>query len=469
MYPNYDTKIIYPFMCKKTLNSLLDIFEIGSDSMENENCMYMNAYVLSKDNARTFVEFTLKMKNETENGFKSGTEKFYIIDKINQENNMNLKKIPIGNMLVIILNKYDKIKKVLESHKNIIYNAEKERDGDCKDSLKGLKEDLTNISKALSIFNNFIDRFSIDVYHKYNVDLYNLFNEIKNCEYFDHNSFKLKEKYIEIKNETEKLKDNKKVLNNYINSLSKDEQCYLQHSNYYKNLQKRFIYMSTAQCLKDKCISFFDDWLNEFEKMKEIIDNAFVPTDDNSRYYTFSGITLQLPSPTIEFSKSKKAKETKYKYELSTLTDFIYSSLYHLQLEGLRIIKCPYCENYFIPKRLNQTWCGKEYQTNKYGKITCREYRLVKNSEHISKERNCQSLDFYKAIYRRLQHNHKEEFENFKQEYNYKEKKKLLEQNYSSEEVEQELLKWLTKYDKKFLEKFPSKTRKSKTKEYWVE
>ena len=39
----------------------------------------------------------------------------------------------------------------------MIYNAEKESDGDYKDSLKGLKEDLTNISKALSIFNNFID------------------------------------------------------------------------------------------------------------------------------------------------------------------------------------------------------------------------------------------------------------------------------------------------------------------------
>ena len=59
----------------------------------------------------------------------------------------------------------------------MIYNAEKENDGDYRDSLKGLSEDLTNISKALSIFNNFIDSFSVDVYYKYNVDLYNLTNE----------------------------------------------------------------------------------------------------------------------------------------------------------------------------------------------------------------------------------------------------------------------------------------------------
>lgn len=122
--------------------------------MESQNHTYINAYVLSKDNAKTFVEFTLKVKNEIESGFKSGTEYFYIVDKNNKENNMKLKKLPIGTILVIILNNYNRIKKVLENHKNMIYNAEKESDGDYKDSLKGLKEDLTNISKALSIFNN---------------------------------------------------------------------------------------------------------------------------------------------------------------------------------------------------------------------------------------------------------------------------------------------------------------------------
>lgn len=434
--------------------------------MGNENHMNINAYVLSKNNAETFAEFTLKIKDEKQNG----TEQFYIVDKNNKENNLKWKKCPIGTILVIILNKYNKIKKVLENHKNMIYNAEKESDGDYRYSLKGLKEDLINISKALSLFNNFIDSFSVDVYLNYHKVLDDLLNKIKSCEYFDHSSFKLKEKYIKIKEETEKLKDNEKALNDYINTLSKEEQYYLQHSNHYKNLQEQFIYMSTAQCLKDKCISFFDNWLNEFENMKKIVDNAFVLTDENSRYYTFSGITLQLPSPTIEFSKPKKAKETKYKYELSKLTDFIYTSLYHLQLEGLRIIKCPYCEKYFKPERLNQTWCGKEYQTNKYGKITCREYCLVRNSEHISNEKNCKSLDFHKAIYRRLQHNHKEEFKNFKHNYNYKEKRKLLEQKYSSEkDIEQELLKWLTKYDKEFFTRFPSKTRKPTTEKYWVE
>lgn len=438
--------------------------------MENENRMNINAYVLSKDNAKTFVEFTLKVRNETENGLKSGTEQYYIVDRNNKENNSKWKKFQIGTILVIILNKYNKIKKVLENHKNMIYNAEKESDGDYRDSLKGLSEDLTSISKALSVFNNFIDNFAFDIYYKYHIDLYNLTNEIKQSEYFDQKTLKIKTKYIQIKNKIEKLKDNEETLDNYLNTLSLEEKVYLQSSNYYKNLQEQFVYMSTGQCLKDKCISFFDNWLNEFEKMKEIVDNAFVLTDENSRYYTFSGITLQLPSPTIEFSKSKKAKETKYKYELSTLTDLIYTSLYHLQLEGLRIIKCPYCENYFIPKRLNQTWCGKEYQTNKYGKITCREYCLVRNSEHISNEKNCKSLDFHKAIYRRLQHNHKEEFKNFKHNYNYKEKRKLLEQKYSSEkDIEQELLKWLTKYDKEFFTKFPSKTRKPETTKYWVE
>lgn len=429
--------------------------------MGNQKHSYINAYVLAKDNAKTFVEFTLKVKNEIESGFKSGTEYFYIVDKNNKENNMKLKKLPIGTILVIILNNYNRIKKVLENHKNMIYNAEKESDGDYKDSLKGLKEDLTNISKALAIFNNFIDSFSVDVYHKYNVDLYNLTNEIKQSEYFDHSSFKLKEKYLKIKKEAEKLKADEKTLKYYINTLSLEEKAYLQSSNHYKNLQEQFIYMSTAQCLKEQCISFFDNWLNEFEKMKKIVDNAFVPTYENSRYYTFSGITLQLPSPTIEFSKLRKAKETKYKYELSTLTDFIYASLYHLQLEGLRIIKCKCCKEYFIPTENNQVNCN----TISDEKVKD-EYSWQKQESSIKST----SQVFYEAIYSRLRRNHKEEFEEFKKNYNYKEKRNLLEQKYSNEEeIEQALLKWLTKYDKEFFTRFPSKTRKPTTEKYWVE
>ena len=429
--------------------------------MENQKYSYINAYVLGKDNARTFVEFTLKVKNEIESGFKSGTEYFYIVDKNNKENNMKLKKLPIGTILVIILNNYNRIKKVLENHKNMIYNAEKESDGDYKDSLKGLKEDLTDISKSLSIFNNFIDSFAFDIYHKYNVDLYNLTNGIKQSEYFDQKSLKLKEKYIKIKEKTEKLKDDEETLNNYMNTLSLEEKVYLQSSNHYKNLQEQFIYMSTAQCLKDKCISFFDNWLNEFKEMKEIVDNAFVPTYENSRYYTFSGITLQLPSPTIEFSKSKKAKETKYKYELSTLTDFIYASLYHLQLERLRIIKCKCCKRYFIPTENNQVNCNTISDEKVKDKYSWQKQELsIKSTSQI----------FYDAIYSRLRRNHKEEFEQFKQNYNYKKKRKMLEQKYSSEEeIEQELLKWLTKYDKEFFTRFPSKTRKPTTEKYWVE
>lgn len=427
--------------------------------MESQKHSYINAYVLSKDNAKTFAEFTLKVKNETESGFENGTEYFYIVDKNNKENNMKLKKLPIGTILVIILNNYNRIKKVLENHKNMIYNAEKESDGDYKDSLKGLKEDLTNISKALAIFNNFIDSFTFDIYYKYNVDLYNLTNEIRQSEYFDQKSLKLKEKYIKIKEKTEKLKDDEETLNNYINSLNLEEKVYLQHSNHYQNLQEQFIYMSTAQCLKDKCISFFDNWLNEFEKMKKIVDNAFVPTYENSRYYTFSGITLQLPSPTIEFSKSRKAKETKYKYELSTLTDFIYASLYHLQLEGLRIIKCKCCKKYFIPTENNQVNCNTMSDEKVKDEYSWQKQELsIKSTSQV----------FYDAIYSRLRRNHKEEFEKFIQNYNYKEKRKLLEQKYlSEEEIEQELLKWLTKYDKEFFIKFPSKTRKPTTTKYW--
>lgn len=432
--------------------------------MESQKHSYINAYVLSKDNAKAFAEFNLSIGNKTKNEFVAGTEYFYLEDSNNEENNIKFEKEPIGTMLILILNNYDEIKKVLENHKNMVYNAEKERDGDYRDSLKGLKEDLTKIAPQLAIFNNFIDSFAVEVYDNYHKVLDDLFNKIQNCKYFDQKSFKLKAEYIRIDNKIEKLKDDEETLNDYINALSDEEKVYLQHSKHYKDMQEQFIYMSTAQCLKDKCISFFDNWLNEFEKMKGIVDNAFLPSYKKSRHFVFSGIELHSPSTTIEFSKPKlsekgKPKAEKYKYELTTLTDFVYANLYHLQLHFIKVIKCKYCQTYFIPTENNQVTCGDEARDDE-----AKDDLLKSNKGKIIPT----SQIFYNTIYTRLRRNHKEEFEEFIQNYNYQEKRKLLEQKYSSEEeIEQELLKWLTEYDKEFFAKFPSKTRKPTTIEYW--
>lgn len=433
--------------------------------MESQKHSYTNAYVLSKDNAKVFVEFYLSVGNKTKKEFVEGTEYFYLEDKNNEENNIEFEEKPIGTMLILILNNYDEIKKVLENHKNMIYNEEKERDGDYRNSLNGLKADLIKIAPQLAIFNNYIDRFYIDIYYNYHKVLDDLFNKIKNCKYFDQKSFKLKAKYIRIDNKIEKLKDDKESLDNYINTLNPEEQYFCQgRNNTYKPLQEQFIYMSTAQCLKDKCISFFDNWLNEFEEMKEIVDKAFSPSRKKSRHFVFSGIELHSPSTTIEFSKPKlyekgKPKADTYKYELNNLTDFVYANLYLLQLDTIKVIKCKYCQSYFIPTKNNQVTCGNEESDD-----DAKDDLLKSNKGKIIPT----SQIFYNTIYTRLRRNHKEEFEKFKKNYNYKEKRKLLEQKYSSEEeVEQKLLKWLIKYDKEFYEKFPSKTRKPTTAEYW--
>ena len=135
--------------------------------MESQKHSYTNAYVLSKDNAKVFVEFYLSVGNKTKKEFVEGTEYFYLEDKNNEENNIEFEEKPIGTMLILILNNYDEIKKVLENHKNMIYNEEKERDGDYRNSLNGLKADLIKIAPQLAIFNNYIDRFYIDIYYNY--------------------------------------------------------------------------------------------------------------------------------------------------------------------------------------------------------------------------------------------------------------------------------------------------------------
>lgn len=387
----------------------------------------IRTYILSNENAIPYIEFTLKQKEPKIND----TEYLYTIDKSNSQNIIKSKKLSTGTILITIINLYDKIMKVLLECKEMIYESEKIRDGDYRDSIRESKRRLLDINKTLNIITNYIDCFYLDVTVNHTIELQNVHSELYIAEHF-------------------------------WNSLEDP-----QHQQYYRILKKKFEYMSNAQFIKDRCVEFFDNLISEFEKMKNIVDTSFVYTPrENSKTKIFSGTDLILPTPTIYFLNeySKHSTPIKYVYKLQNITEFFNCSIYHIYLSGKVIAKCKGCNKYFIPNRTNQIYCNAE----------CRELKEERNADKREKRYSQNSYIFYNNIRTRLNRSPKkyeEEVKNFKENYNYADKKKELEELYKKDStinIELELLKTYTKFDKYLQEKYPSH-KKCETSKYWIE
>lgn len=385
----------------------------------------IDVYILSNENAIPYIEFeTIHEKQKI-----SDTEYLYTDDKYNSQNIIKTKKLPTGTLLINIINLYDKIMTVLKECKEMIYESEKIRDGDYRDSVLELKRRLLALGKVLKIFINYVDIFYIDITINYSKERNDIQSELYTAK-------------------------------NYWNDLENP-----QHKGYYTNLAEKLEYMSTSQYIKDRCLEFFDNTITQLEEMKNLVDNSFVYTKEKSRTKIFSGTDLILPRPTIYFSNehSKHYIPIKNIYKVQTLTEFFNCSIYHIYLSGKVIAKCKGCNKYFIPNRTNQVYCGEK----------CRELKENKIGDKRGEKYSNKSHKLYECIRKRLIHcpkKYEQEIKKFKENYKYNDLLEKLEKSYTKDKtinVELELLKIYTSYDKYLQQTYPSKI-KCKSSIYWV-
>lgn len=377
----------------------------------------IDEYILSNENAITYMDFETLISN---------TEHLYIDDKCNSQNNMELNSRPTGTSLIEIINLYDKIMDVLKECKEMIFESEKIRDGDYRDSIRELKRILPEISTKLNILVNYIDIFYIDITVNYNKELVTIGNELYTAKNF---------------------------WNNFEDP---------QHKEYYTNLERKLEYMYTGKCIKDRCLEFFNNTIAQFEEMKNMVDTSFVYTKEKSKTKIFSGTDLILPRPTIYFSNdySKHYIPIKYIYKVQTLTEFFNCSIYHIYLSGKVIAKCTGCNKYFIPNRTNQIYCNTE----------CRELKEFRVGEKRGKKYSNNSYMLSECIRKRLIRSPKKyinEIKKFQENYNYNNLLERLEKD-NTIDTELELLKIYTKLNKYLQKTYPSQI-KYKSSKYWIE
>lgn len=400
--------------------------------------------LLSKNNLVPYFELDSKCYDTP-----FPVERLYLVNDfgnnlISTEDKVEILEQDIGTTIIDILNNYTNILDSICNCKEKLINCENNTNNyDYKDYIIELKSNFLKIDVGLEILSNFINCFYIDIAINYNKELYNIANEIRSCEFFDSKTMKLK----------------KNIENNTI---------FLQSKSYYENLEKKYKDMSSATEMKNRCIRFFENMEYEFKNMKKLIDEAFVPSSKSEMNNKFSGISLNLPASTINFFDKDVLHPNinTYKYKLNSLSDFFNVSIYHIYQakKTIKICKNDYCKKYFIPIAKNQQYCSINSVNN--NEETCRE----KTAEEMRLE-NPKKLSFHfkENLRKRLLKSSNLYGKDISKEFNrqYKEKKQLFENSgYTEEEIETELIKWLTIYDKEL--QSHSKI-KCKTRKYWIE
>lgn len=125
--------------------------------------------------------------------------------------------------------------------------------------------------------------------------------------------------------------------------------------------------------MEEKYIQFLQDMINQMKNIKSLIDNSFATSSAKTRTKLFTNQTLQLPKVKISYSTERGKSKITYVYQISKLSDFFNTSIYHLLADNKVITRCPSCKAYFIPNDNEEKYCYGNYGINK-GKCKGRTY-----------------------------------------------------------------------------------------------
>lgn len=389
-------------------------------SLRNKNVFFQH---------QLYYCFDVNMANENIYGIIHNSEKIILNNKLD-----------LGEILIFILNNY-----------HILIERLKQLISENQELLSNFKDTDTMLNRKYCEYEFFIDNLLKDFEFLKNFDVYFIIYYI---EYFLTETFRKhqsKVKDIEI-GLNKKQKYIKVILEQYGISNTKE-------------LKKIYDELNMPNAIINAWITQLLSFEKNIKQLENIVNSAFAPSYENSKTNLFTGINIELPKPSIQYSSDgyRFPIPVKYTYKIDTLQDLFYVTIYHLSMEHKIIRKCQGCSKYFIPSRTNELFCSGDYSNSYYSKEV---------------EGATTSKKFYRALKKRLfvkrngvyNTRYEDERTEFELNYDYKTKRNEYIELYNGDmnKVEIALLKLYTNFDKK-LQKKENTTKPCSTECYWIE
>ena len=307
------------------------------------------------------------------------------VERINQIetsfsiNESKLKKQPkslqigasrLGYTLLIIMNKYNQIIKCLKETKNYVLNTSFEEKINTNTSIYNDNEDY-----------DFNEPIYYDILLQLKMDIQDILQKRKYKEFTEENE---DIKKYEIRIDVSHILLNEiynfeniiyQIRVDYFNDIDNKirESAKLEDSIINKKLAQQYKDLKNGTIVKNACIKFLDNFINDLEEIKKLVDNSFFnkSVESNTKKFKLNQITI--PTSTFQFNlDNENAKIERYIYTFNNIRELCYITFYQLLINKKVISECEFCNDYFIPKNRNdEIYCDKKYPKYKGEETSC--------------------------------------------------------------------------------------------------
>lgn len=356
-----------------------------------------------KFNIKDFINYPNFKKEITE---ELQINEYSCSDLFNIQNNLKLdNNMPLGSMLLEFLNNSDELCNLLEDYKKNIdfapfiinsHNKYWEKEISNNKFSKYWKNNKQETIEKYDNRFNYLYTFLLDLNDrlKFNKFLPIILNEFYNFYYIDFSNLVMKLENNNLKKSIEG--DRQSTIESKIDFSKYDKSKYIKLDGR-KDSDYRELY-------KSKVIQFLDDLISEIKNLKSFCEDAFKKVeieteDDYKKIIEFNKNTLILPNSTIKFNKEKKSTVFEYTYNVHNLSELANITLNHLLFNRQILIRCKYCNSFFIPKTNSENYCDRVWGKRKNGEdLTCKQ----KGKDKSNKAKKPQIKQEYNAIYTKI-------------------------------------------------------------------
>lgn len=416
--------------------------------------------VFERDNKEFYDKEDGKTKKKDE-FYEKYLREYFIMVNLEQENSypIETKKVDIGTTLLAILNEKDQIIQYLTICKRNIDMFDYNNNYCFEELLAELRKCLLELDSNLEFIAYLVECFLLELNCSWNEIEHSIREKLENKKEQRKEDLSYIDEIIKavVDKETNKLSPRAEEAVERLTIGDISAQATVEDTIDVDEKLRKIKFDKFKKSMK----VYFEDLIDQLMEAEDIIYMFFIyykeytqesiPEDESDmRLNTLYEISSRNYNNTFTIPEAiHKYKIYNYypiivksEYQINSITELVYSTIYHFSLNKKNIYKCKICEKYFIPTVNDKLCCSNECSNKNKQKIT-----LDNLKKPYAKANN--------RITKWLKDNGKQEkLKNFKKRYEKEKEVATKICGKATKEYDEHLLKWLLQYEEKHINKY---------------